>query len=63
MTVNWFADISTQDPRMQAHPGVRYSFQTLAEMESALLADAGAIYPVDCQVSYRLLQICVYEPV
>jgi hypothetical protein len=61
MTVKHFSDISTQDNRMYPRPGFLHSFSSLAELEAALLADSGRVlYPVDSQVSYRLLQICTY---
>jgi hypothetical protein len=61
MTVEYFDDISTQDNRMESRPGFLHSFSSLAELEAALLADSGRVlYPVNSQVSYRMLQICVY---
>ena len=61
MNIEHFADISTQDSRMQARSGFVHSFSSLAELEAALMADSDRVkYPVDSQVSYKFLRICVY---
>ena len=59
--VKYVSDISAIDSRMQARSGFVHSFSSLAELDAALMADSDRVkYPVDSQVSYRMLQICVY---